>query len=276
MKKLICKVMLTAMIFSTFTIFTACNGNSPSSDNAGKTKAKLVCGVTDFEPMNYKDDNGNWTGFDTDFAKLVGAKLNMDVEFQEIEWDQRYNELNSGNIDCIWNGFTANSTDDGRKRSDFVDFSYGYMLNQQCVVIKKENADKFKRIEDLKGKTAAAEKGSAGEDTAKKAIGKDENIITCEAQIDAFMEVKTGAVDCAVVDILLAQRIAGAGDYSDLAIANISLNSEIYAIGFKKGSPLTAKVNSAMKELFADGKMEALAKKYNLENSLKLDTATKY
>jgi polar amino acid transport system substrate-binding protein len=234
---------------------------------------KLICGVTEFEPMNYRDQNGRWIGFDTELALLVGQKLKLTVEFQEIDWASKYNELEAGTITCIWNGFTANASEqDGRKRSDMVDFSYSYLRNQQCVVIKTERTGEFNTINDLTGKTVAAEAGSAGESAAQDAVGNNGRIIASPAQINTFLEVKSGAVDCAVVDILLAQRMAGRGDYSDLTVANITLEHEVYAVGFKKGSSLRQKVNTALKELYDEGKMTELAVKYGLIDSLILDT----
>ena len=239
-----------------------------------KEEAKMICGITDFEPMNFRDNNGKWTGFDTEFAMLVGEKLGMKVEFQEIEWSQKYNELESGAINCIWNGFTANAAESetNTPRSQLVDFSYSYMLNQQCVVVKAERAGEFKALDDVIGMTAAAEKGSAGESAAHDIVGDAGKVIDVAAQINSFLEVKSGAVDCAVVDILLAQNIVGKGDYSDLVITGITLESEIYAVGFKKGDALRDKVNGAMKELYDAGKLMDLAKKYGLENTLILDT----
>jgi polar amino acid transport system substrate-binding protein len=233
----------------------------------------LVCGVTIFENMNEKDENGNWTGFESEFAMAVGEIIGMKVEFQEIIWEQKYSELNSGAIDCIWNGFTANSTDkiDGveYKRSDLVDFTYGYMLNQQCVVVKADNLDSFKSEADLAGKKVCVEGGSAGESYAT-GVGASE-VLKATAQINAFPEVKSGAVDFIVVDIVLAQNICGKGDYADLAIVeDIELESEIYAIGFKKGSELTAKVNAAIKQLEENGKLLELAKQYGFENVIKV------
>ncbi len=236
----------------------------------GETKEDnvLTCGVTIFENMNEQDENGNWTGFETEFAQEVAKILDMEAEFQIIDWGQKYNELNSGAIDCIWNGFTANSSDDGIKRADLVDFSYGYMLNQQCVVAKADTS--IKSEADLAGKSACVEGGSAGAAYAESVTDKDK-IFSTTAQINAFTEVKAGAVDFAVVDILLAQNICGKGDYADLAIVDeIVLDSEIYAIGFKKGSDLTAKVNVAIKMLEENGKLEELATKYGFENVLQV------
>lgn len=235
----------------------------------------LTCGVTIFENMNDKDENGEWTGFETEFAQEVGKLIGMEVEFQEIDWTQKYIELKSGAIDCIWNGFTANSTDkiDGidTKRSDLVDFSYGYMLNQQCVVIKADNKDAIKTEADLAGKKAGVEGGSAGESYASTVIGESGSIVKYAAQNKAFLEVKSGTVDFAVMDIVLAKNVCGKGDYTDLMIVDtIELDSEVYAVGFEKGSELTAKVNEAIKTLFENGKIAELAQKYGFENVVQL------
>ncbi len=260
MKKILALTLALIMLMSTTLVMASCS----------KEDKTLVCGVTIFENMNEKDANGNWTGFETEFAQEVGKIIGMDVAFQEIVWEQKYNELNSGAIDCIWNGFTANSSDNGIKRSELVDFSYGYMLNQQCVVTKAENVANFKTEADLKGKTACVEGGSAGESYAK-GVTEEDKVLAATSQLNAFPELKSGAVDFIVVDILLAQNLCGKGDYESLAIVDaIELDSEIYAVGFKKGSELTAKVNEAIKELEANGKLMELAKKYGFENVLKI------
>ena len=262
MKKILSLAL--ALIMCLF-VLSACN----KEDNT------LVCGVTIFENMNEKDENGNWTGFESEFAIEVGKIIGMEVKFQEIDWGQKYNELNSGAIDCIWNGFTANSTDTDAagnevKRSDLVDFSYGYMLNQQCIVVKKDNVANYPDTAALAGKKACVEDGSAGAAYAKTVTDADK-ISTTPAQVKAFTELKAGAVDFIVVDIILAQNLCGSNDYADLAIVEaIELESEIYAVGFKKGSDLTAKVNDAIKQLNESGKLMELAKKYGFENVLKV------
>ena len=265
MKRILSIVMAAVMIVGALTCFASC----------GKKEDTLVCGVTIFEKMNEKDANGNWTGFESEFAMAVGEIIGMKVEFQEIDWGQKYMELEAGTIDCIWNGFTANSTDkiDGveTKRSDLVDFTYGYMLNQQCIVIKKDNAETIKTEADLAGKKAGVETGSAGESYAAGVVGESGSLEKYPAQNKAFLEVKTGAVDFAVMDIVLAQNVCGQGDYADLMIVEtITLASEVYAVGFPKGSELTAKVNAAIKTLFENGKMAQLAEKYGFTNTVKL------
>ena len=277
MKRILIRTLALALLVCMTIVLASCGSGSSNSSSSGSSSSgaatKLICGVTDFEPMNYRDASGNWTGFDTDLAKLVGHKLNMTVEFEEIEWGSKYQELEAGTINCIWNGFTANASEsDGTKRSDLVDFSYSYLLNQQCVVVKADRAGEFKHVDDLAGKTAAAEAGSAGESFAAEAVGGSGSIIGAAAQINTFVEVKSGAVDCAVVDILLAERLAGEGDYADLVIADINLDHEVYAVGFKKGGDLRDKVNKALTELYDDGIMMELAEEYGLENSLVLNT----
>ena len=269
MKKII--AILLALVMMTGAIFTMASCEKKDEGDAATEEADnvLVCGVTIFENMN-ELENGTWTGFESEFAIEVGKIIGMEVKFQEIDWSQKYNELNSGAIDCIWNGFTANSSDDGVKRSDLVDFSYGYMLNQQCIVVKKDNLANYTSAESLKGKIACVEGGSAGEDYAKSVTDED-NVIDATAQIDTFKEVSGGLVDFAVVDIILAQNICGKGDYENLVIVDaIELGSEIYAVGFKKGSELTAKVNAAIKELYENGKIMEIAERYGFENNIKL------
>lgn len=265
MKKLISLTLALLMLLG------ATIGMSACGDTADNT---LVCGVTIFENMNEFED-GVWTGFESEFAMEVGKLIGMKVEFQEIDWGQKYMELEAGTIDCIWNGFTANSSDKingvETKRSDLVDFSYGYMLNQQCVVIKADNADIYKTAEDLVGKKAGVESGSAGESNAAALVGETGSLEKYPAQNKAFLEVKSGAVDFAVMDIVLAQNVCGKGDYADLMIAEgITFDSEIYAVGFAKGSELTAKVNEAIKTLFENGTIAALAEKYGFENVVSL------
>jgi len=265
MKRVICLVLAVILAAGMMFSFSACS--------AGGQKAKLVCGVTEYEPMNYRDEQGNWTGFDTEFARLVGGKLNMDVEFQLIEWTNKFAELDSKAIDAIWNGFTATANEaDGTPRINLCDMSYSYMLNTQCIVVKSERAAEFKSEDDLAGKTIAAEAGSAGETKAKELITGSGTFIGVPAQINAFLEVKSGAVEGAVIDVILAQQITGTGDYTDLVIADISLGDELYAIGFRKGDDLRNKVNQAIKELNDEGKLKEIAVKYGVDDRFFVDT----
>lgn len=237
-----------------------------------KEEKTVVVGYTIYEPMNYKDASGKLIGFDTELAEAVFAKLGYKVVFQEIKWESKYTDVNSGAIDCIWNGFTCNSKDDdGIARTDKVDFSYNYMENRQVVVVKKDSG--IKTADDLKGKMGAAEAGSAGETYGKSFEGA--TIKGFGVQTDCLKEVNAKTQDFAVVDVQLAKSYCGNGDYADLVILEgVESDVEYYAVGFKKGSALTAEVNKALEELAADGTIAKLADKYpKVKNSVITDFA---
>lgn len=251
MKKLIALLLAAVLLV---TCFAGCK----------KDEETIVVGYTIYAPMNYKDESGELIGFDTDLAKAVFENLGYKVVFQEIDWDSKYTDLESGTIDCIWNGFTCNTADDdGVLRSEKVDFSYNYMENLQVIVAKKDSGIASK--EDLKGKMASAESGSAGETYAEKFDGV--TVKGAGKQTDCLLEVNSGAADFAVLDVQLAKTYVGKGDYADLAIVEgLSSDLEYYAVGFKKGSELTAKVNEQLEKLAADGTIAKLAEQYGLSN----------
>ena len=222
----------------------------------------VVVGYTLYAPMNFMDDNGKLVGFDTELAEAVFKNLGYKVIFQEIDWKAKYTDLNAGTIDCVWNGFTANTADDdGILRSEKVDFSYNYMENRQVIVVKADSA--IAAAADLNGKTGAAENGSAGESYGKSFEGT--TIKGFDVQTKCIFEVNAGTVDFAVVDAQLAKSYVGKGDYANLKILeDLSSDVEFYAIGFKKGSDLTAKVNEQLEKLAADGTIARLAEKYGV------------
>lgn len=225
----------------------------------------VVVGYTIYEPMNYKDaETGKLIGFDTELAEAVFAKLGYNVVFKEIIWDNKYSEINAGTIDCIWNGFTANTADDdGVARAEKVDFSYNYMLNKQVVVAKAELAATITGYDSLAGKVGAAEKGSAGYGYLDKFTGAVKR--DASSQLDALKELTLGTADFVVLDEQLADAYVGKGDYAGLAkVDAVASDSEYYAIGFKKGSELTAKVNEALEALAKDGTITRLAEKYGV------------
>lgn len=270
MKKILALVLALVMCVSAFAM-TSCAPNPEEDWENIKAEGKFIVGMTLFEPINYKDDSGKLIGFDTEFAEAVAAYLGVSVEFQEIEWAQKYSELKSGAIDCIWNGFTSNSSDDGVARADKVDFATGYANNFQCVVVNSDKIDVNNfTLASLNGKTCAVEDGSAGADYAKTLTGEDK-IINKSAQIDAFTELKAGAVDFIVVDVLLANRTCGAGDYVKCVKAHeVTDQVELYAIGCRKGSTFDEKLNEAIAYLMNDGvnggksTLETLSEKYGV------------
>ena len=256
MKKVLALVFAALMIVA---CFAGCANKQADS------KKTIVVGYTIYEPMNYLDENGELVGYDTELAKAVFTNLGYEVTFKEIEWSAKYTDLASGNIDCVWNGFTCNTADDdGVQRAEKVDFSYNYMENRQVVVVKKDSG--IKAAADLSGKIGSAESGSAGETYAKTFEGA--NVKGFLKQTDCLMEVKSGTADFAVLDAQLAKSYCGEGDYADLAIVDaLSSEVEYYGIGFKKGSELTANVNAQLEKLGADGTIAALAEKYGVANT---------
>ena len=254
MKKLLALALAMIVCLS---CFAGC-----SKAASGGAQKVVVVGYTLYEPMNFEDENGKLVGFDTELAEAVFAKMGYKVVFKLIEWDNKYTDLDAGTIQCIWNGFTANKADDdGVARADKVDFSYNYMENRQVIVVKKDSG--IKAAEDLKSKIGAAEAGSVGESYGKSFEGTTIKGFT--AQTDCLFEVNAGTAQFAVVDAQLAKSYCGKGNYTNLEIVDaLSSDVEYYAIGFKKGSALTAEVNKTLEALAADGTIAKLAEKYGV------------
>lgn len=229
-------------------------------------RGKMVIGITIFDPMNYYDKDGSLIGFDTEFARLVAAELGVDAEFQVIDWNLKETELKSRNIDCIWNGLTVNES-----RKNDMDFSVSYVVNKQCAVIKSENAAKYTTLESIAGAKIAAEKGSAGEDAVKgEDVLKNANYTAMDDQAKVLLEVNSGTTDVGIIDLIMASASIGPNtSYSNLMVVDtIELTSEEYAIGFRKGSSLTAKVNEIIAKLAAEDKIKEIAEKYDLLDKL--------
>ena len=223
-------------------------------------KGTLVVGVTEFEPMDYLDENGEWTGFDADMAREVGAILGVDVEFSSIDWNNKIFELDNKSIDCLWNGMTITE-----EITTAASATNPYANNGQVVVVKSDVADQYQTEESLADLTFAVEAGSAGQAAAEEA---GLNFITVNAQADAVMEVAAGTSDACVIDMLMAIAMLGEGtDYADLTYT-VTLTDEEYGIGCRQGSDLVDAINDAMKQLYDDGTMMEIAEKYNLQDMI--------
>lgn len=225
-----------------------------------KGKGTLLVGVTDFAPMDYKDDSGEWIGFDADLAKKVGEDLGVDVEFVEIDWDNKILELNNKSVDVIWNGMTL--TDEVTSSMSCTD---PYLKNAQVVVVPSDKADQYSDKDSIKDLTFAVETGSAGEEAAK-AEGFTYNSV--ESQSSALMEVKAGTSDACIIDLLMAGAMIGEGtDFADMT-HTVELTSEEYGIGCRQGSDLTEFINQSLRSYQDDGSLETLAKQYGVQESL--------
>ena len=255
MKKII--AMLLAIMLM-LTCFTACGAKSDSDMATIKKAGKIVVGITDYAPMDYKDENGEWTGFDAEFAHLFAEELGVECEFFVIpNWGTKFMELETKQIDAIWNGMTI--TDEAKLNSSVSD---PYVINAQVVVMSKEVLANYESTANLAGLSIAVESGSAGETCANDIT--DVNVIPLQNQEAALMEVAAGTSDACIIDITMANAMTGEGtSYADLGY-QLSLSEELYGVSFRKDSDLTAAFNEFMAKLKADGTLEALADKYNL------------
>lgn len=222
-----------------------------------KEKGTLVVGITDFEPMDYRGDGDEWIGFDADMAKAFAEELGVEVEFVEIDWDNKIMELDGKTIDCVWNGMTL--TDEV---TSSMECSNAYCNNAQVVIVPSDSADKYQDKDSLSDLAFAVEAGSAGE---KAVDGLGLEFTSVKTQADALMEVAAGTSDAAVIDSLMAAAMVGGGTgYADLTYT-CGLNDEEYGVGFRKGSDLAEALNDFFASSYGDGSMEACAKKYGVQ-----------
>ena len=245
MKKMICLLLVLTMALA----LCAC----------GKKEA-FVVGITDFAPMDYKDDSGEWIGFDADMARAFAEYLGQDVEFIEIDWDNKILELDAGNIDAVWNGMTL--TDEVLNA---MECGTPYCNNAQVVVVNAAVADQYQDVASLAGLKFAVEAGSAGEDAVIE-LGNEYNAVLTQA--DALMEVAAGTSDACIIDLLMAGAMIGEGtSYPELTYT-VKLTTEEYGVGFKKGSGLAEKFNDFYAKAYADGTVMEIAEKYGVQESI--------
>ena len=271
-KRLLSAVMASAMVLS----LAACGGaktettaaettaeKKEETTTAGTTAAEtaeaaggtLIVGCDqDFPPMGFVGDNGDYTGFDLDLAKEVASRLGLEYKAQPIAWDSKDMELESGNIDCIWNGFTITG------REDDYTWTTPYMANKQVFVVA--NDSDIKSQADLAGKVVEVQADSSAEAALKEnqdLANTFGQLLTTPDYNTAFMDLEQGAVDAVAMDVIVAgyqikQRNA------DFKILDDSLSEEEYGIGFKKGNTeLRDKVQGALEEMAADGTLAKIS-----------------
>lgn len=258
MKKIVCIALALVMVLA----LCAC-GKTASADSDVKyiqDKGTLIVGITDFAPMDYQNDAGEWIGFDADMAKAFAESLGVKAEFVEINWDNKVLELNAKSIDCVWNGMTL--TDEVTKT---MSCGEAYCNNAQVVVVNADVADKYQDVDSLKSLNFAVESGSAGEAAASEAGLNYTAVLT---QADALMEVSAGTSDACIIDLLMAGAMIGEGtSYPDLTYT-VALTSEEYGVGFRSGSDLAEKYNEFFKAAYADGTVMEIAKEYGVQESV--------
>ena len=256
MKKILSLIVALTLVFA-----LGASAFAADSDLAYvKDKGVLIVGITDFAPMDYKDEDGNWIGFDADMANAFGEYLDVDVEFIEIDWDNKILELKNKSIDCVWNGMTLTP-----EVLNAMNCSNPYCNNAQVVVVKADVAEDYQTVESLSELNFAVEAGSAGE-AAVLDLGLEP--IAVQTQAAALMEVQAGTSDACVIDLLMAGAMIGEGtDYEELAYT-VELTSEEYGVGFRTDSDLTDELNAFFKAAYEDGSMLEVAKLYGVQESL--------
>ena len=259
-KKILAAIMSVTMCLA----LAGCSGSDKKDWDYIQDKGEIVIGITYYEPMNYLDDSGKLVGFETEFTEAVCEKLGVTPKFQEINWGTKEVELKSKTIDLIWNGMTVKED-----LKEHMAFSKTYLRNRQSVLIKKDNSSKYTDLASLGSASISVEQGSAGE-SAIAALDelKNSNVVPVTAQQDAVLEVKSGTVDAAVVDYTLARQIVENSEFSDLMMVEaITMPDEEYAVGVRlEDTETLAKVNKAIDELHAEGKLMEIAKKYNVDD----------
>lgn len=257
-KKVIAMLLTAAMVLSMGASVYAAD----ESDTAYvQDKGTLVVGITDFAPMDYKEEGSDdWVGFDADMAGAFAESLGVDVEFVEIDWDNKIMELDGKTIDCVWNGMTL--TDEV---TSSMECSNAYCKNAQVVVVPEDKADDYQDVESLSDLAFAVEAGSAGEEEVSK-LGAEYTAV--KAQSDALMEVSAGTSDAAVIDLLMAAAMIGEGTGYESLTHTVELNSEEYGVGFRKGSDLAEALNEFFVTSYEDGSMLECAEKYGVQDAL--------
>lgn len=252
MKKLLALLM---------TVITLCTG-ALGLTACGKENL-IVIGVTDYEPMDYLDENGDWVGFDAELARKVFENLGYKVKFQEINWETKIVTLQSGEIDVIWNGMTVTE-----ELQQNLTLSDTYLENRQYGLVKTQNQSLYTSVNELTGKKVAVEMGSAAKSLIED-VDCTKNVL--ETQSAAVMEVAAGTSDIAIVDYTMAKTLTAEGSdyYGTLTAVDLGFEPEEYAIGFgKKDTELCNKVNEQLKKLKESGFIKELAQKYDIENLL--------
>ena len=241
------------------------NGNAESDMAYVQDKGMLIVGITNFEPMDYQDANGEWIGFDADLAKAFGEYLGVEVQFQEITWDYKVEELDSRQIDVVWNGMTI--TDEV---TSTMSIGTPYCTNYQVLVYHAASSADYPDVESLSGLTFAVEAGSAGE---KMAIENGFAYTSVVDQATAVLEVESGTCDAAIIDSLMAAAMVGEGtSYTDLTYT-VQLSTEEYGVGFRQGSDLAAALNEFFVTAWEDGTIQSLADTYGVSAALIEQTA---
>ena len=268
MKKKICLLLALIMLFSVFAAGCGGQGDQGEGDNEVadtsleliQGKGELVLGLDDsFPPMGY-NDNGEIVGFDIDVAREVCAILGVELKLQPIDWNSKEMELNTGNIDCIWNGMSVSPD-----REEAMSLSIPYLDNHMALVVLPDSG--ISTVEDMAGQKLAVQTGSTAEEALDAPEGADLKAAVAEVNgfadnLTALMDLETGASDAVLIDDVVANYLIATSG-KNMVVLNDFLYAENYAIGFRKGdAALTEAVNDALRQLKESGKLAEIATKW--------------
>lgn len=270
MKKLF-KQTVTCSIAALLSLgFVGCSSGEATSSNNTDTKKvasamdkdTLVVGLDDtFAPMGFKDESGEIVGFDVDLAKAVGEKLGKKIEFQTIDWSMKETELNAGNIDFIWNGYTITE-----ERKAQVSFGTPYLKNRQIIITLADSDINSKA--DLKGKTVAAQTGSSAVDAIEAepdvlATFKDGKPVTYESNNDVLMDLEAGRVDAAVADEIIVRYYISKKGEEKFKVLEEDFGDEEYGVGMRQNdTELVEAFNKAYAEIKEEGTLAEISTKW--------------
>jgi polar amino acid transport system substrate-binding protein len=257
-------VLISCMMVGTASagLFDFLGGGSSNNATANNDTTLIVGFDAEFPPYGFKDANGSYTGFDLDLAKEVSNRNNWTFKAQPIDWDAKDAELDSGSIDCIWNGFTID-----KRENDYL-WSNPYFDNKQVFVVKKEAG--INNISGLKDKIVETQKDSsalAALQGGNKSIADTFKTLTEVADYNTgFMDLESGACDAVAIDVGVAEyQITQKNATDKFVILNESITTEKYGVGFKKGNTeLKDQVQKTLDEMFKDGTVAKIAQKYGI------------
>ena len=259
MKKIICAVLMAAAVFAIAGCKKSEKKAAGDAVSALKERGVFVLGLDDsFPPLGFRSDDNEIVGYDIDLAKEVAKRMGVDFRAQPIDWDAKEMELETGKIDCIWNGFTI--TED---RKNALSFTEAYLNNDQVLVVRTDSG--INSLADMKGKIVGIQSGSSAQEAVDDNAAFASSIsklIMYKDNITALNDLNIGGVDGVVMDSVVANYSINQTGMA-FKVIDESLANEGYGIGFRKNEPeLRDAVWNILKEMKADGTVNAISKKW--------------
>lgn len=262
--------VLVILALAVSLIASGCSTNKVSADTWGdiEDRGSIIVGLDDtFVPMGFRDNGGNLVGFDVDMAREAIGRLDMDVVFQPIDWNLKEQELDSGNIDMIWNGYSIND-----ERMEKVNFTNPYLDNQQIIVAL--SSSDIDNKDDLVDRIVCTQNSSSAlqaiENEGAKETFKDGEIILFDTYTEAFLDLEAGRVDVVVADEVLAKYYIAERGAEKFKIVDGDFGDEEYGVGVRKGdTTLLENLNQALDEMKEDGSAADISEKWFGDNIVK-------